>query len=144
MTSSRVLYLSSQLSEVVKNSILLETFRQELSAREQEDLGILIVGRNIYIYFKITLFNESHIDEYLCYFGVFILFISGYFLKNLFILCIYFWLRWVFAAVRGLSLVAASGGHSSLLCVGFSLQWLRLLWSMGSRHAGSVVVAHGL
>ena len=27
---------------------------------------------------------------------------------------IYFWLRWVFAAARGLSLVAASGGRSSL------------------------------
>ena len=27
---------------------------------------------------------------------------------------------------------------------GFSLPWLLLLWIMGSRHAGSVVVAHGL
>ena len=27
---------------------------------------------------------------------------------------IYFWLRWVFVAARGLSLVAASGGYSSL------------------------------
>ena len=42
------------------------------------------------------------------------------FFLNLFILfIIYFWLRWVFTAVRGLSLVAASGGHSSLRCVGF-------------------------
>ena len=31
-------------------------------------------------------------------------------------------LRWVFVAACGLSLVAASGGYSSLLCVGFSLQ----------------------
>ena len=31
---------------------------------------------------------------------------------NLFILFIDFWLRWVFVAVRGLSLVAASGGYS--------------------------------
>ena len=29
-------------------------------------------------------------------------------------------------------------------CVGFSLPWLLLLWSTGSRHAGSVVVAHRL
>ena len=31
---------------------------------------------------------------------------------------IYFWLCWVFVSARGLSLVAASGGHSSSRCVG--------------------------
>ena len=69
-----------------------------------------------------------------------------HFLKkiNLFILLIYFWLRWVFVAAHGLSLVAASGGYSSLLCAGFSLWWLLLLQSMGSRRVGSVVVARGL
>ena len=36
----------------------------------------------------------------------------------------------------GLSLVVASGGYSSLWCVGFSLQYLLLLQSSGSRHAG--------
>ena len=36
----------------------------------------------------------------------------------------------------GLSLVVASGGYSSLRCEGFSLRWLLLLQSMGSRHAG--------
>ena len=56
---------------------------------------------------------------------------------------IYFWLCWVFVSVRGLSLVAASRGHSSLRCAGLSLSWPLLLWSTGSRHAGSVVVAHG-
>ena len=56
-------------------------------------------------------------------------------------LFIYFWLRWVFVAVRRLSLVAVSRGYSCLWCAGFSLQWLLLLWSTGSRHAGSVVVA---
>ena len=49
---------------------------------------------------------------------------------------IYFWLRWVLVAVHGLSLVVASGGYSSLRCAAFSLQWLLLLWSMGSRRAG--------
>ena len=49
---------------------------------------------------------------------------------------IIFWLRWVFAAMRGLSLVAARGGYSSLQCVGFSLRWLLLLQSTGSRCAG--------
>ena len=51
-------------------------------------------------------------------------------------LFIYFWLRWVFVAARGLSLVVASGGYSSLQCTGFSLWWLLLLRSTGSRHAG--------
>ena len=57
---------------------------------------------------------------------------------------IYFWLCWVFVAARGLPLVAASGGYSLLRYVGFSLWWFLLLGSTGSRHAGSVVVAHGL
>ena len=56
---------------------------------------------------------------------------------------IYFWLCWVFVSVRGLSLVAASGGHSSSRCAGLSLSRPLLLWSTGSRCAGSVVVAHG-
>ena len=59
------------------------------------------------------------------------------------ILFIYFWLCWVFISVRGLSLVAASGGHSSSRCAGLSLSWPVLLRSTGSRRAGSVVVAHG-
>ena len=48
----------------------------------------------------------------------------------------FFWLHWVFVAARRLSLVVASRGYSSLQCVGFSLQWLLLLWSTGSRHVG--------
>ena len=48
-------------------------------------------------------------------------------------LFIYLWLCWVFVAACGLSLVAASGGHSSLRCMGFSLRWLLLLRSTGSR-----------
>ena len=59
------------------------------------------------------------------------------FLINLFIFVfIYFWLRWIFVAACGLSLVAASGGYSSLQYVGFSLRWLLLLQSMASRRAG--------
>ena len=46
--------------------------------------------------------------------------------------------------MRGLSLVAASGGHSSSRCTGLSLSWPLLLRSTGSRRAGSVVVAHRL
>ena len=61
------------------------------------------------------------------------------FLKiNLFIyLFIYLWLRWVFVAAHGLCPVAASGVYSSLPCAGFSLWWLLLLQSVGSRHMGS-------
>ena len=64
------------------------------------------------------------------------------FLKKLFI--------YLFLAALGArccseaSLVAASGGYSLLRCMGFSLQWILLLWSTGSRCVGSVVVAHGL
>ena len=70
-----------------------------------------------------------------------------YFLNALFTLFIYlfiyFWLCWVFVSVRGLSLVAVSGGHSSLRCAGLSLLRPLLVRSTGSRRAGSVIVAHG-
>ena len=41
----------------------------------------------------------------------------------------------MFIAVRGLFLLGVSGG-SSLRGTGFSLKWLLLLWSTGSRHTG--------
>ena len=66
--------------------------------------------------------------------------VSFFFLMYLFI---YFWLCWVFVSVRGLSPVAASGGHSSSRCACLSLSRPLLLWSTGSRRVGSVVVAHG-
>ena len=59
----------------------------------------------------------------------FCLFVYYYYFFN-------FWLHWVFVPVRGLCLVAASRGYSSLRCAGFSLRWLLLLRSTGSRHAG--------
>ena len=61
----------------------------------------------------------------------------------IYFLFIYFWLCWVLVSVRGLSPVAASGGHSSLRCAGLLLSRPLLLRSTGSRRAGSVVVAHG-
>ena len=45
--------------------------------------------------------------------------------------------------MRGLSLVVASGGHSSSWCAGLSLLRPLLLQSTGSRRAGSVIVAQG-
>ena len=72
--------------------------------------------------------------------GARLLWASAFFFFNLFI---YFWLCWVFVSVRGLSLVAASGGHSSSRCAGLSLSWPLLLRSTSSRRTGSVIVAHG-
>ena len=46
--------------------------------------------------------------------------------------------------MRGLSPVAASGGHSSSRCAGLSLSRPLPLQSTGSRRAGSAIVAHGL
>ena len=60
-----------------------------------------------------------------------------------FYLFIYLWLCWFFVSVRGLSPIVASGGHSSSRCAGLSRSRPLLLRSTGSRHAGSVVVAHG-
>ena len=45
--------------------------------------------------------------------------------------------------VRGLSLVVASGGHSSSRCAGLSLSRPLPLWGTGSRCAGSAAVARG-
>ena len=66
-----------------------------------------------------------------------------FFLIFIYLFIFYLWLCWVFVSVRGLSLVVASGDHSSSWCAGLSLQWPLLLRSTGSRRAGSVVVAHG-
>ena len=46
------------------------------------------------------------------------------FLNKSIYLFIYFWLHWVFVAVRRLSLVVSSRGYFSLQCGGFSLWWL--------------------
>ena len=67
--------------------------------------------------------NSENKEGHICL-GFFFFFFSSY-----------LWLCWVFAAVRGLSLVAVSGGYSSLLCLGFSLWWVLLLLSTGSRYA---------
>ena len=72
-----------------------------------------------------------------------ILHVFSSFFKKFSFIYTYFWLCWVFVSVRGLSLVAASGGHSSSQCAGLSLSRPLLLRSTGSRRAGSVAVAHG-
>ena len=61
-----------------------------------------------------------------------------FFLNYGFYVCMYvcssFWLHRVFVAVCRLSLVLASKGYSLLRCTGFSLLWLLVLQSTGSRH----------
>ena len=98
------------------------------------------------IYMKKFCLIQGHSDFLLIVFTVFTLtFRSMVYceLKKNFIY-FYFWLCWVFIAVHRLSLVGASGGHSSSRCAGFSLSRPLLLRSTSSRRAGSVVVAHGL
>ena len=69
------------------------------------------------------------------------IFLFFFFLR--FIYCV-FWLWWVFIAACRLSLVVVSRGCSLLPFSGFSLWWLLLLQSTGSRHGGLEVVAWGL
>ena len=60
------------------------------------------------------LFFFFNISAYFFFFKLWVYFIY---------LFIYLWLCWIFISVRGLSLVAASGGHSSSRCAGLSLSW---------------------
>ena len=83
----------------------------------------------------------SFIEFCFCFLKIFAMY---FFFRSSFLIYFYFyfWLCCVFISVRGLSLVAASGGHSSSRCAGLSLSRPLLLRSTGSRRAGSVVVAH--
>ena len=82
-----------------------------------------VLYRDIYVY--------TFIKRHQHFLQKFVLIIYS-FLKKF----IYLWLCWVFIAACGLSLVAASGGYSSLRCMGCSLRWLLLLQSTGSRRVG--------
>ena len=62
--------------------------------------------------------------------------LPSFLLINLFYLFIYLWLCQPARSQEDLSLVAASGGYSSLWCADFSLRWLLLLRSTGSRCTG--------
>ena len=112
------------------------------------DLGLIplvgtVMSRDILFYFTYLFY---------IYFIIYLLILAApglsWSMQDLY-LFIYCWLRWVFVAVLGLSLVAASrsysslqcvvasGGCSSLQCMDFSLRWpLLLLQSTGSRCLG--------
>ena len=92
----------------------------------------------------VCLFRKMSI-QFLCQFfqlsGLFAFVIELYefliiFVFKLLFISVYFWLHWVFIAMRRLSLVAVSRGYSSLQCMGFSLQ------SMGSRVSGLQQLQH--
>ena len=87
------------------------------------------------LHFRIYLYNtDPHRHTF---------FFKSFIYLFIYLFIYYFWLCWVFVSVRGLSLVAASGGHSSSRCAGLSLLRPLLLRSTGSRRAGLVVVVHG-
>ena len=114
--SSKILFHLRAFSvSVLFTALFFFCFTDAISS--QISLRVLIIG-----FLKNTIFSFVHVFHFLWLF------------KNF--LFIYFWLCWVFVAARGLSLVAVSGGYSSLRCVGLSLWWLLLLRSMGSKHAG--------
>ena len=69
------------------------------------------VVRNCTVYnFSLSKFIETEIISFFLSFKLFIIY-----------LFFYFWLCWVFVSVQGLSLVAASGGHSSSRCAGLTV-----------------------
>ena len=92
-------------------------------------------------YFLTFVFNIIYLN-YICtilfylFFFLFTILFFKFILLFFKYLFIYFWLRWVSVAARGLPLVAASGGYSSLQCAGFSLRWLLLLQGTRSRRTG--------
>ena len=90
--------------------------------------SIVLVCSRIFLYFPwqaVFEFTTLGCAHFLIYFLTGDYFISFFFKINLFI---YFWLRCVFVAVRGLSLVVASGGYSLLwYAEGFSLVVARRL-----------------
>ena len=71
------------------------------------------------------------------------LFLEGSFFFNI-NLFIYFCLRWAFVAARGLSLVVASRGCSSLRCTGFHCGGFSCCGAQALGVRASVVAAHGL
>ena len=89
------------------------------------------VGGSIFILLHVDIqFSQKYLLKRLSPIKLF--FVLFLFLENIFF---FFWLHWVFI-VAWLSLVAVSGGYSSLRCMGFSLRWLLLLRNTGSRRAG--------
>ena len=88
-------------------------------------------SRSRFIFLKAPSWHWVHANVFIFFkwFGEFS-FSSIFFLKNNFI---YFWLCWVFIAVWAFLLSQQAESTLSLWCVGFSLHWLLLRQSSGSR-----------
>ena len=92
---------------------------------------------------KIILLHVNiQLSQYNFFFGLMCKYSLGQLIVIIY-LFIYLWLCWVFVSVRGLSLVVASGGHSSSRYADLSLSRPFLFRSTGPRRSGSVIVAHG-
>ena len=61
-------------------------------------------------------YNKNNGAMFFCFW-----FLGGFFCLFFILFIYYFWLRWVFVAACGLSLVEVSGGYSSLRCAGATL-----------------------
>ena len=94
--------------------------------------GFLIIWTFLFFYF-INIVSNALVLFQLWFLSLFRSSLTAFYI---YLFIYYFWLCWVFIAAHRLSLVAASRGYSSLRCTGFSLQWLLLLQSTGSRCAG--------
>ena len=103
-----------------------------------------ILSASLCLFFFVISYNfKFHIngDIYKVFFSAWLLSLSTFFFN--FYLFIY-----LFLAVLGLRFCVRAfcscgeWGHSSSQCAGLSPSRPLLLWSTGSRHAGSVIVAH--
>ena len=99
----------------------------EIAEKENVITNFFKLNKCIYFYIGVEGIRFIKTFQLRSFFFFFLIFI--YLFINL-------WLCWVFISVRGLYPVVASGGYSSLQRAGFSLQWLLLLRSTDSRHAG--------
>ena len=117
--------------------------RLTIKTKKNYEFSDIILEWQWHVIYAFSIWLVSHLSVYIC--TSYILPSFAHFFKNFIYLFIfiYLWLCWVFISVRGLSLVAASGGHPSSRCAGLSLSRPLLLWSTSSRRAGSAIVAHG-
>ena len=109
-------------------------------------LTISLFDKSLSVFFCGNMFIDSNlritcINDIIGYLS-YPFFINSYFIYLFIYLSIYLAVLGL-RFVRGLSLVAASGGHSSSWCAGLSLTRPLPLWGTGSRRAGLAVVAHG-
>ena len=122
-----ILVVSYKWDRIIGDLLCLGFFQGSFMLQHVSVLYSFLLLHNILLYRYYILFIHSSVDSHF------------YIYMKYIYMCIYFFilgLHWVFVAACGLSLVAMSGGYSSLQRVGFSLQWLLLLQSTGSIDTG--------